>query len=252
MIDDPRQSMIGELGDEDYLLSGKAVLRVLWRRWWIVVLAAAVIVGIAVGYSLWQTPQYQATTTVLVGQKSDLLSSPQNALGLQQVATTVSVAAESRPVAEGTIQRLGLHMAPETLLANLSVEVVEATPYVKLTYTDSDPERAPLVANAVGDVLFKRISEVGPGPNAITATLWEKAQTPSGPVSPNPLRTGLLALIIGTMLGVGLAFLLEHLDDSWRSPEEVEQILGVPNFGAIPYCGTSRNGKRARAEIGRD
>jgi hypothetical protein len=36
------------------------------------------------------------------------------------------------------------------------------------------------------------------------------------------------------MLGIGLAFLLEYWDDDWRSPEEVEQISGVPTFGVIP------------------
>jgi capsular polysaccharide biosynthesis protein len=54
------------------------------------------------------------------------------------------------------------------------------------------------------------------------------------------------------MLGVGLAFLLEYLDDSWRSPEEVEQFLGLPNFGTIPHFDVSSNGKRARVELGRD
>jgi capsular polysaccharide biosynthesis protein len=36
------------------------------------------------------------------------------------------------------------------------------------------------------------------------------------------------------MLGLGLALLAEYMDDSWRSPEEVEQITGVPTFGAVP------------------
>jgi capsular polysaccharide biosynthesis protein len=57
---------------------------------------------------------------------------------------------------------------------------------------------------------------------------------PDEPVSPNPVRNGILALALGLMLGVGLAFLLEYLDDSWRSPEEVEHITGVPTFGTIP------------------
>ncbi len=52
-------------------------------------------------------------------------------------------------------------------------------------------------------------------------------------MSPNPVRNGLLALAIGLMFGVGLAFLLEYLDDSWQSPEEVEQVSGVPTFGII-------------------
>jgi capsular polysaccharide biosynthesis protein len=40
--------------------------------------------------------------------------------------------------------------------------------------------------------------------------------------------------MLGGILGLGLAFLLENLDDSWRSPEEVELVSGVPTFGVIP------------------
>jgi hypothetical protein len=47
------------------------------------------------------------------------------------------------------------------------------------------------------------------------------------------------------MLGIGLAFLLEHMDDRWRSPEEVEQVSGVPTFGIIPEFKLS-NSKKGR------
>jgi len=53
-------------------------------------------------------------------------------------------------------------------------------------------------------------------------------------VSPDPLLNGLVALALGLLLGLGLAFLLEYLDDSWESPEEVERVSGVPTFGVIP------------------
>jgi len=60
-------------------------------------------------------------------------------------------------------------------------------------------------------------------------------------VTPNHERTGLLALLLGLMLGAGLALLLEHWDDSWHSPEEAEQISGVPTFGIIPEFQGSRD-----------
>jgi capsular polysaccharide biosynthesis protein len=64
--------------------------------------------------------------------------------------------------------------------------------------------------------------------------VWEYATVPGAPESPDPLRNGLVALALGLLLGMGLAFLLEYLDDSWRSPEEVEQASGIPMFGVIP------------------
>ena len=66
------------------------------------------------------------------------------------------------------------------------------------------------------------------------------AVTPAALEGPDPLRVGLLALAVGLMLGIGLAFLLERLEASWSSPEEVEQFSGVPTFGTIPTLGRKR------------
>jgi len=54
------------------------------------------------------------------------------------------------------------------------------------------------------------------------------------PVSPNPLRNGILALSIGLVLGLGLAMLNEYLDNTLKSSEEVENIFGAPVLGMIP------------------
>jgi receptor protein-tyrosine kinase len=57
------------------------------------------------------------------------------------------------------------------------------------------------------------------------------------------VRNGLLALAVGLIIGVGLAFLLEYLDDSWDSPEEMEQVSGAPTFGIIPEIKASKSQK---------
>jgi capsular polysaccharide biosynthesis protein len=99
------------------------------------------------------------------------------------------------------------------------------------------------VANTVGEVYSEQITEVSQSANSISATVRKKAVTPEDPVSPNPLRNGLLALMVGLILGVGLAFLLEYLDDSWRSPEELERISGVPTYGIIPAINLAKRKK---------
>ena len=50
---------------------------------------------------------------------------------------------------------------------------------------------------------------------------------PGAPASPDPVRNGLLALASSLLLGIGFAFFLEYLDDSLRSPQEVEQVSGL-------------------------
>jgi capsular polysaccharide biosynthesis protein len=112
-----------------------------------------------------------------------------------------------------------------------------------LSYRDTHPERAKEIVDGVSDVSTERISEANASTSDITVTVWERAVVPDTPVSPDPVRNGLLALGLGLMLGTGLAFLLEHLDDSWRSPEEVEQVSGVPTFGVVPQFEVAKNGK---------
>jgi capsular exopolysaccharide synthesis family protein len=219
----------------EYVLSLGSLLRVIRRRLWLILLVAAVLSGTGVGFSLTLTPMYEASITLLVGQERGITETPNDVIGLQQLTQTMVGGVSSRPVAETVIRQQDLRMTTEEFLdEHLSVEQEPNTQWIQVAYRDASPERAARVANAVGDVFSKQVSEVSPSASAITATVWERAVVPDERVAPNPVRNGLLALVLGLVLGVGLAFLLEYLDDSWNSPEEMEQISGVPTFGSIP------------------
>jgi capsular exopolysaccharide synthesis family protein len=210
-------------------------LRVIRRRLWVIGIVAVVLTGASLGFSLSQTPMYEASITILVGQESGITQTPNDVMGLQQLTQTMTEGVSSRPVAKTVISQEGLRIPLEDFLDNrLSVEQVNATQFIQVDYRDPSPERARRVADAVGGVFSKQIREVSPSANAITATVWERAVIPEEPITPNPVRNSLLALGLGLLLGVGLAFLLEYLDDSWRSPEEMEQVSGAPTFGIIP------------------
>ena len=229
----PQPSTPVEPTEGEYVLSLGTLLQVIWRRLWVVLLVAVVLAGAVVGNSLTQTPLYEASIEILVGQKrtGDTYVSP---FDLERLAQTMTEGISSRPVSGAVIQQLDLRMTSEELLANLRVEQISETQFVRVYYADPSPQRAQRVANTVGEVFSKQIAEVSPSANAITATVWERAALPDDPVRPNPMRNGILALVLGLMIGVGLALLLEFLDDRWRSPEEVEQVAGVPTVGVIP------------------
>lgn len=218
--------------DEGAVSAGD-VLRSVWQRIWIVLLVVFVSVSAAVGIGLYQTPTYEASIKVLVGQRQGLTETPGDVVGLQQLTQTMAEVAHTRTVANAVIQELGLGMTAEEFLENMSVEQIAETQVIEISFVDTDPGEASRVANAIGDEFSDQVSRVSQSANSITATSWERAIAPDSPASPNLILNVLLALILGSMLGVGLALLLEHLDDSWRSPEEVEQVVGVPTFGVI-------------------
>jgi capsular polysaccharide biosynthesis protein len=232
----PSSAAFTRVSEDEGSFSMSDLTRVVLKRLWVILLVVCVVVGAAVGASLWQTPTYEASAQVWVDQKqgdqqTNLAGTVE---GLQTIILTMIHAIDSRPVAEEAIQRLDLKMTPAELLDNLTVEQVESTSFIVLTYEGNDPVEATKIVNTVGQVSSELISERSAAGSQLTANVYEKAIVPESPVSPDPLRNGVLAAVFGVMLGIGLALLMEYLDHSWRSPEEVEQVSGVPTFATIP------------------
>jgi succinoglycan biosynthesis transport protein ExoP len=69
--------------------------------------------------------------------------------------------------------------------------------------------------------------------------ILDRAEPPDRPVRPRAVRNILLAVLLGGVLGVGLAFLLEMLDTSISTREQIEERLRVPFLGIIPNIPTS-------------
>lgn len=90
--------------------------------------------------------------------------------------------------------------------------------------------------------LLQRFKEIGAaagiGTNNISVV--DEATPPIFPYKPNfPLYT-LLALGVGLFSGIGLAFLREHFDDTFKQPEEIEKLLGLSVVGIVPWTQQKR------------
>ncbi len=154
----------------------------------VAILASLVAAMAVTATGLLQPPMYEASAQVRVSQE-------------QGVATLIQ-ATGSRSVAEQVIRRPGLRMEPAELLDNLTVERVGSTNFIRLTYEHTDVWGATDVVNTMAEVSSERISDT----SNLTATLHEKARVPDypTPVSPNPLRNGLLTLVAGLALSAVL------------------------------------------------
>jgi polysaccharide biosynthesis transport protein len=86
------------------------------------------------------------------------------------------------------------------------------------------------------DGLLQRLKEVGveAGVGTNNVTVVDPALPPGGPYKPNLPSNLNIAAMIGLMLGIGLAFFLEYLDDTLRYPEDMERLTHLPVLGVIP------------------
>ncbi len=194
---------------------------------------AVVLVAVAVTLaSSTRTPTYESSAQVLVDQKPG-----------DRLIPTMTHAIDSRPVAEEAIYLLGLRMEPAELLDNLTVEQVESTSFIRITYEGNYPVEATKIVNTVGEVSSEFISERSAAGSNITATVYDKARVPESPRSPHPLSNGLLTLVIGLMLCAGLALALPVVAASVAGKlgrQAVLQGVGQAGVPALPRAGPSQ------------
>jgi capsular polysaccharide biosynthesis protein len=163
------------------------------------VLAAVLAACAVASASLQQTPTYEASALMWVDWRQEgrwetleyRVPPP-----TQEIMHTIG----TRGVAQEATQRLGLQMDPDELLDKLTVEQVENTGFMRLTYEGTDPAKAARIVNTVGEVFSDFVSTRS---SSFTVTVWEKVAAPETPVSPHPLRNGLLTLVTGLALCAG-------------------------------------------------
>jgi len=95
------------------------------------------------------------------------------------------------------------------------------------------------------ELFFNRLKETTETRDlsATNATILDQAQPPTAPFKPQKKKITLLAGLLALLAGIGLAFLLEQLDTSLKSPEEMEEKLGIPFLGLLPFDQLTHDGK---------
>src|SRR5580693_7094600 len=94
--------------------------------------------------------------------------------------------------------------------------------------------------------LLERLKEAGvtAGLRSNNFRIVDTARVPTAPSGPNLMRNLAFAFPLGLSIGVGLAFLLESMDNTVRTPEQAQIISALPSLGMIPL------GSRSTRELG--
>jgi succinoglycan biosynthesis transport protein ExoP len=86
------------------------------------------------------------------------------------------------------------------------------------------------------DGLLQRYKEIGiaGGVGTNNISIVDKAVLPGAPRSPNMIINMVIGALAGVLIGFSLALLLDYLDDSFKSPEDIEREIGIPVIGVVP------------------
>lgn len=179
--------------------------------------------------------EYQANTTLMVGRPKDYASDANiqyNELLLnQKLVSTYGELIKTRAVAEEVIDNLNLDLSYEQYKEKVNVSLVKDTELIQIIVKDNDPSVARITADETANVFMDKVQEIMKVDNV---HVIDKAEIPTQPVSPNVILNIAIAAVLGLMIGVFLSFLLEFLDNTIKTPEDVEKYLNLPVLGSIP------------------
>lgn len=100
------------------------------------------------------------------------------------------------------------------------------------------------------DGLLEKLKEAGitAGLRSSNIRIVDPALVPSAPSEPRKTRNIMLAFLVGLVGGIGLAFLREYLDNTIKSPGDVQSLAGLPCLAVVPSF-AGRNGNRSLAKF---
>jgi len=133
-------------------------VRLLKKWWWLFVISAIIPAVISYYFAAQQPDLYQAKATILVG--TSIFQDPdpdQRAIGLSNtLAAAYAELLRQGPVIEAVIERLGLERTPERLAEQIGTGFYSGAQLLEIRVTDTNPEAAALIANALADELIRR------------------------------------------------------------------------------------------------
>ena len=149
---------------------------------------------------------------------------------------------KSRPVLEEVISVLNLDMDTEELADKITVTTPTDTRVMSINVRDAEPKQARDIADAVRQAVGIQIQDIMDVDSVKTV---EEANLPDSPSSPSVMRNTLIIAILGILISAGIIILVFMLDDTVKTPEDVETYLGLNVLASIPvYDGANAKNKK--------
>lgn len=205
------------------------------RKMICLITAAAVIIAGLLSFFVIK-PTYQANTSIIVGRpqqdKNEKLDNNDVTLYQNLMKTYIEIV-KSKPVLEETISNAGLNLTEDQLSKMISATTQQGTQIMDISITDKNAEETYKIANALTDSFISKSKTIFPT-SGVQLSVMNKADVPKKPIKPKKALNIAIAFVLGLFVSVGLAFVIEYMDNTIKSENDVNKYLELPVIGIIP------------------
>jgi capsular polysaccharide biosynthesis protein len=209
----------------------KELFLVIKRRFWVIMVITTIasIIGAYLNNTS-ITPLYQTSSRIIIGTDGESQK-------------TLQVIIKDSTILDKVINELNLDKSAEELAGQISVASIDGSQVVSISVIDRDPILAAKIADKTAQIFKNEVPNIV-GEDYIR--LLSNAKVNPSPINQENNNKLYFSIIAGIVVGVGIAFFIESLDDRIRSEKEIEAILGVQVLGKISKM-NNRNIKKKKS-----
>ncbi|MBB6693255.1 lipopolysaccharide biosynthesis protein [Cohnella xylanilytica] len=226
--------MSNELELRDYFL-------IIKKRVWLIVGFVMLVTIVSGVYSkFFKEPIYEASTKIIVNRSAEVNNGVQQ-LNSEEVNTNIRMINTYKEIIKTPAildkvveQHPEFGQTAEQLMEKVAVSSVNDTQVMTVVVRDDSYKLAAEIANAVSETFKQEIPGLF---NVQNVSILNKAKIDNinepKPVSPNAKLNVLIAFIVSLVIAIGITFLIEYLDDTIKTEQDVERYLELPTLAMI-------------------
>lgn len=219
-------------------------LREIWeiiKKRTVLIITVTLLATIASGIISWflLDPVYETKSSIIIGKPVEQQGEKiqyNDVMMYQKLVKTYGEIAKSYTVAEKTYEELELThpISLQTLRNSISVAPQADTQIIVIKAQSTYPEDAADMVNKLTSQFIVEAQRMYPSENV---QVMDKAQVPGSPIKPQKALNLVIAFVMGLMVSVGIAFLMEYLDTTIKTQKDIEHYLELSVIGMIPRHG---------------
>ena len=229
----------------------KELFNIFWHKKSEILLIVLIFGVIGVIYTMgFVTPMYSASTTLVLASSGKNENLPDTGITTStatevtvnsKLVSTYSELVKSKNILRQVISNLNMKIEEDTLRKNITVSSVKDTELIQITVKNEKPSYASQIANEIAKVFTEKVKDIYKIENV---QIVDEAEVPNEPSNINHKKDVAIFALIGLVVSVGYVLLLNMLDTTVKTPEDIEEGLKLPVLAVIPVYETDIQKKK--------
>ena len=229
----------------------KELFNIFWHKKIEILLIVLIFGVIGVIYTMgFVTPMYSASTTLVLASSGKNENLPDTGITTStatevtvnsKLVSTYSELVKSKNILRQVISNLNMKIEEDTLRKNITVSSVKDTELIQITVKNEKPSYASQIANEIAKVFTEKVKEIYKIENV---QIVDEAEVPNEPSNINHKKDVAIFALIGLVVSIGYVLLLNMLDTTVKTPEDIEEGLKLPVLAVIPIYETDIQKKK--------